>query len=1039
MTPRILFKAEDPILLRASAMAREDVEARLRAVDFSRIPEEAELGDYVLLLTADPVVREAIALSSHSLDRQIERLGSGAPLTRKELLRVAISATRYVLRISARPTPFGTLAGVTSVKVAEKAHAVMRPGGVKSVRFDAGWYESLVKEWLADPGIRRRTLVARNNLCYVRGERLVMPYTRTEMNSDQRKDAIAASREVSLKAGPVISWFHAHTRDAISYETLLEGAREAFPAAGADALEGALRRLVENEVLLTSLTPQIIDPEFIAGVAGVLGEGTEPSLRLTDAQNRLHAFEKAPVGAGSAEWRALLEATATAKGPGTSSPQVDLRLDADIALPRSVTDEIEEFATTLWRISPRKRTHAHMRAYHNAFVEKYGERGSVRLEELIHPHQGLGYPASYRNPRVSSKSLQGHPTGRSDDAGERARHLGQLCHAGLTSADKEVVLTEQDVRLLAVDSADRPPSSLELCFQLFSDSVDAIDHGRFELWASPMSGSPTAGATHGRFASMTGTTAELSSLVSGRDPDVVVAQVHFQPSVTRALNVMQVPELTSHHIGIGTFPHPRGTERIDWRDLVVSADGSRLRLVWERTGQEVQPLVPHMLNLSSQAPNLARLLHEIRYCGTEKVWQPWEWEGLGDLPFLPRVRLGRTVLSPATWFPSPALRAAAASDRTWEQELTDWSTRLGVDRAISVVSDDRAYDLDLDNALHREMLRRDVAKQNVRICELPQSGGRSYGWLQGRAAEIVVPLRSATAPPAHPPARSLEASRRPRHRPGGEWACVEMYCIPEVHEEIIAQYIPKIVADVSRGIDRWFFVRYSNPEHHLRLRLHGSPETMARDVWPILLRHMASLTDIGVIGDFRIATYEPEVERYGGPEAIDAAEQLFCLDSQTAMSQLRSLRKNLPVSRSTLVVANYGLLLDSLGPWDWPAWAAERFPRDVDGSLSRTELAEVLSILVPGQVAERLEGYAQVQQLSSAWGSAVPSDFGKFAVSRLEGAADRAFAEIPVMSAMHMQHNRLIGIDRAGEMKSLTLLGHAARALIGRRENVEKS
>lgn len=156
-----------------------------------------------------------------------------------------------------------------------------------------------------------------------------------------------------------------------------------------------------------------------------------------------------------------------------------------------------------------------------------------------------------------------------------------------------------------------------------------------------------------------------------------------------------------------------------------------------------------MLNLSSQAPNLARLLVELRHCGVDKSWAPWDWDRFKAFPALPRVRFGRTVISPATWFLWPQAREDAASRAQWEAEFPRWCAGMSIPDRVTVISADRAYEIDTGSALHREMLRRDVIKEDVKLCESPLALGRSLGWIGERAAELVVPLKPARpAPPS---------------------------------------------------------------------------------------------------------------------------------------------------------------------------------------------------------------------------------------------------------------------------------------------------
>ena len=108
--------------------------------------------------------------------------------------------------------------------------------------------------------------------------------------------------------------------------------------------------------------------------------------------------------------------------------------------------------------------------------------------------------------------------------------------------------------------------------------------------------------------------------------------------------------------------------------------------------------------------------------------------------------------------------------------------------------------------------------------------------------------------------------------------------------------------------ERWgdghFFIRYSEHGPHVRLRLHGREDVLENTVWPALQEHVRELypdvsfekPDIPAYGTplevpegeplkvthaARIE-YEPETERYGGPEGVRLAERFFEISSEAA-------------------------------------------------------------------------------------------------------------------------------------------------------------
>jgi thiopeptide-type bacteriocin biosynthesis protein len=138
---------------------------------------------------------------------------------------------------------------------------------------------------------------------------------------------------------------------------------------------------------------------------------------------------------------------------------------------------------------------------------------------------------------------------------------------------------------------------------------------------------------------------------------------------------------------------------------------------------------------------------------------------------------------------------------------------------------------------------------------------------------------------------SRAASLTRRFAPGSEWLYVKLYTGPATADRLLRDLIRPFVKDVKRqrGVDRWFFIRLSDPEFHLRLRFHGQPDRLRDSVQPLLKDALAPLLADNRIWRAQFDTYEREVERYGGVEGIALTEQLFQIDSEAVLDLIDML------------------------------------------------------------------------------------------------------------------------------------------------------
>lgn len=122
---------------------------------------------------------------------------------------------------------------------------------------------------------------------------------------------------------------------------------------------------------------------------------------------------------------------------------------------------------------------------------------------------------------------------------------------------------------------------------------------------------------------------------------------------------------------------------------------------------------------------------------------------------------------------------------------------------------------------------------------------------------------------------------------GSEWIYLKIYSGPKTLEGILMNEMRrKVNALVRRGaVDYYFFIRYADPEYHIRLRLHCSN----KDQYPIVLDEINETLSYYaqklIVPKIQWDTYVRELERYRG-DLIPVFEQLFSYDSRFIMDYL---------------------------------------------------------------------------------------------------------------------------------------------------------
>src|SRR5262249_15292238 len=124
--------------------------------------------------------------------------------------------------------------------------------------------------------------------------------------------------------------------------------------------------------------------------------------------------------------------------------------------------------------------------------------------------------------------------------------------------------------------------------------------------------------------------------------------------------------------------------------------------------------------------------------------------------------------------------------------------------------------------------------------------------------ELVVPFAKASAPASAEPrayAVAAMASSR-RFPPGSEWLYAKVYTGPTTADRLLIEGIrPAVDAVLNSGVaDDWFFIRYADPENHLRIRFHGDPCRLTGELVPMLAARLAPLIDDGRLARWQLDT-----------------------------------------------------------------------------------------------------------------------------------------------------------------------------------------
>jgi len=859
------------------------------------------------LLPDDPRVRAAVGVASADLAAALARTPPG----HRDARRLRGKVLRYVIRMSTRPTPYGLFAGVAIATLGPNTDLAIADRAPRTrTRSDMELLLSFVVDLEHDPAIRPELRVFANSGVVTGGGRAFCPSGPGPAASLRFTDAVR--RALELARTPIAQ---------SALHTALEAVRGSTP----EKVQQLVAELCEHGFLLFDLRPPLTaaDPAaYVLERLKPIPAAAESRARLAGLREQLAAWDALELDERAPAWPSVLDG-ARALRPGDTGEllQTDMALElTGTRVHTAIGREAARAAELLLRMSPNPRGAPHLDAYRRAFVARYGAARVVPLLELVDDELGLGNPAG--RGASGPPSIDRHVAARREQALRELALDAQREHRHVVDLDDALM----DALQTWTPAADCAPRTLELSVSVAATSCAAIDAGDFSVIVGPGLGASSAGRGLGRFADLLGAPAlsalrTIAEAEAGLAAGSTIAEVVYQPKRDRSANVAIRPNVRGAEIAFSAPAGVPSEQVVPLDELVVSVRDGRFAIGWPAAGVEIIGVQGHMLN-TSQAPAAARFLIDAANDGRCRL-APFDWGGASTLPFLPRVQRGRIILAAARWRVDVATIAASRDADEFAAALAAWRERWTVpDRVYLAASDNRLL-LDLNDPEHAELLRqelRGLPAGRPALLQEPLPGPQDV-WLAsaggGHMCELVVPLvlRESVVVPSTPVRATVPPAARLR-LPGSDWLYLKLYGPRTFEDELIAGPLRSFCESATAGglIDGWFFLRYTDPAPHLRVRFHGDPHTLLGPLMRQVCGWSTELVTRGSRTGYSFDTYDREVERYGGEVFIDLAEVVFAADS-TAAAALVGLGRGgeLAWDAITLALLSVDDLLDALG------------------------------------------------------------------------------------------------------------------------------
>lgn len=817
-------------------------------------------------LRGSELARRAIFVGSPSLGAAIEQWIEGGSLRSDAL---PLRALAYLIRMASRPTPYGLFAGIGIAEVGPDTTLALELGSRQTRTRPDMMVLAALKESVESGARRGDVRYVANDAIVKKGGRLYVAHVLLTSSAGN----FTEQRSVSLRDIPVVSYLRRVARSLVTYDSLVATVCAEFGCSN-DEARRTLDALITAGLLVSELQASPVGdpiPYTIARLAAI-----DPTLAASleeavGALKRLDAdtIEHQSIEAYSNAANAFAALTGNAQDPVL---QVDMRVPFTGHLKAAVLEDARQLLEYLIRMG----WTGTLKRYHERFVERYeGIERMVPLLELVDPNIGLGSPGTLevineRNPK-------------------RDALLAYIAADAARRGCTEVELTREQLDIIAPTRTNEPGRTFELSFQIAAESRSALDRGEYLVVPSGFVGTIGRWRSLGRFLDLFPASVVEQMRVRDVDDGPLRAELNYPPAESRMYNVSIRPSVVDSEIRIG-IGEPSRIKQLALGDLWVGIDNG-VFFLWSATlCRRVEPIETHKFNSAGLSPNLCQFLSLLASDGVRGFGNVWA--GAASFTALPRIRHGRVVLSPQQWrFPRSEFGSSVESMSASLQRIRKaWS----LPRHVVMGFSDNLLALDLDSPIVGRLLHDQLSPSDdvVQLQEMLPSP--SQAWLTADSNKYMIEFAttfenvggtSSTTPRTR--RKPIVIPERRRYGPGSQWTYAKIYTGSQAIDNVLISAVAPLIVELRSAnfLKTWFFVRYGDPNTHLRLRMRaidGQRCEIERRVVDVFQR----LLDTAEISRFALDTYEPEYERYGGIDQMSLVEDFFQLDSDACLRAL---------------------------------------------------------------------------------------------------------------------------------------------------------
>ncbi|MDB5121924.1 MAG: hypothetical protein JWP94_53 [Mucilaginibacter sp.] len=529
-----------------------------------------------------------------------------------------------------------------------------------------------------------------------------------------------------------------------------------------------------------------------------------------------------------------------------------------------------------------------LQKFKERFKDRYEGR-EISLLSLLDPETGIGYMGLESEIKTNPilENVDFKVSSKCDSKEWTAVHqffLDKLIKGGSVDV---ITISDDDIKKLDSDKSSLFPPSISVSFHVYDDGLIHIQHA----------GGCSAAALAARFtqvnSDMFDYTTEIVNAEQVSNPGVIFAEVSCLVDDNVA-NINLRNKTYDYEIPILVPFDPDSQQIIQPDDLCVSIINDEVILRSKKINKRVIPRYSSAYNYNQHSLALFRFLCDLQHQSIKTDYTLDLKQMFPGLAFYPRVVYRSCLIHEAVWVLQKDAISKIRTSKNSVASCRDILFKLSIPSIFKTKIHDHSLVFNTDITEEVELFVHTLKDRDCIVIKEASFIETSYIKDTNNnpmANEMVAAVinREPTYREYPVAYKSQKASNVKRsYLPGDEWLYYKIYCIPEVADTLLATELYQLVILLTRKklIQQWFFIRYNDPDPHLRLRL----KTNADKGYEIMQAFNSTFhkkQQMRIILD----TYNRELERYG-PNTIGEIETVFFKSSLFAINYFQLAAKS---------------------------------------------------------------------------------------------------------------------------------------------------